>query len=281
MMRWFPLMSLAVIATLSAPSVGASVDTGNLPDLPPAIRTRLVTLLDLKAGPLAGTGADTVDEALRQVHALSIDRQASTADRLAASATLTEARQLTNVLERARRCHRFFHEPKNHWALCCSLAGSGAAKTIDGASRLCLSLHTVGIAAPDTAPVLGFHYLHINNTLPLRPRNADGAALVYEDDPKVSTLRGKGWATVPHDTPVTAAARVEGGAPSVAAPPTVAVRQSEPDSILPIGCTLRGCPLRVPILFYQWLVDGLPRGCICSVGLLWMCVGEHCSWYCD
>lgn len=249
-MRWLFLTSLGVLAALAAPSVGSSVNSGDLPDLPAAFRGRLTKLLDLEAGPLAATGGASVEEALQRAHAASADRQAPHAARAAAAATLVEARLLVRGLEKARRCHRFYHEPAAHWALCCSLTGRAPrAETVRGRSRLCVAVATAGIQPPRAAPVHGVHYLRITNTRPLRPRNEAGAVLVNEDDPLVARMLGKrGWACQPRgerggarrrSPPVRVAAPAGGGAPAVAAAavPSVSVRATEEVVILPIGGT--------------------------------------------
>lgn len=259
-MHWILLLSLGVMASLAAPSVGASVNSGDLPDLPPTFRDRLSTLLDLEAGPLAGAGGGSVEKALRAARAVSGDADAPKKKRVAASKALVEALRLVRGLEQARRCHRFYHEnePASQWGLCCSLTGRGpGAATIGGRSRLCLAMSTVGIPAPGSAPVHGRHFLRIKNTRPLRARNADGAVMVYEDDPKALLLKGKGWARTrrgarrprSQSRPASTAAPVDndGSAHSRARSPPAAVRVAEDAAtedvtILPIGgmSVLRG-----------------------------------------
>ncbi|KAK1867617.1 hypothetical protein I4F81_010123 [Pyropia yezoensis] len=252
-MHWILLLSLGVMASLAAPSVGASVNSGDLPDLPPTFRDRLSTLLDLEAGPLAGAGGGSVEKALRAARAVSGDADAPKKKRVAASKALVEALRLVRGLEQARRCHRFYHEnePASQWGLCCSLTGRGpGAATIGGRSRLCLAMSTVGIPAPGSAPVHGRHFLRIKNTRPLRARNADGAVMVYEDDPKALLLKGKGWARTrrgarrprSQSRPASTAAPVDndGSAHSRARSPPAAVRVAEDAAtedvtILPIG----------------------------------------------
>lgn len=249
-MRWLCLASLGVLAAVAAPSVASSVNSGDLPDMPADFRGRLSTLLDLEAGPLAATGGASVEDALQRARAASADRQAPRAARAAAAAALVEARLLVRGLEKARRCHRFYHEPAAHWALCCSLTGRAPrAATVRGRSRLCVAMATAGILPPRAAPVRGVHYLRITNTRPLRPRNAAGAVLVNEDDPLLARVRGKrGWACKPRGErgggrrprpPVRVAAPAGGGAPAVAAAavPAVSVRATEEVVVLPIGGT--------------------------------------------
>lgn len=256
-MRWISLLSLGVMAAVAAPSIGASVNSGDLPTLPHDFRDRLSTLLDLQAGPLAGAGHGSVEQALRAMRGVSADLQASRDEQVAASKTLVEAWRLVRGLEQARRCHRFYHEPLSRWGLCCSLTGRGTGvATIGGRSRLCLGMSTVGILGPRSAPVYGRHFLRINNTRPLRPRDAQGAVMVYEDDPKASLLRGKGWVRIRRGArssdresrPVKMAAPVndDGGAPNAEAPPSATVRATEDATILPIGGMSTGCPRRIP-----------------------------------
>lgn len=279
-MRWVSLASLGVLAALAAPSVASSVNSGDLDDFPAAFRGRLERLLDFQAGPLAAMGGASVEEALQRAHALSVDRQAPGAARAAAAGTLAEARRLVRALEVTRRCHRFYHEPAAHWALCCSLASRAPHEaTVSGHSRLCVAMTTVGIGSPQVAPANGVHYLRITNTRPLRSRNEAGEVLVLEDDPLVSCVCGKrGWARARRGergrvrrmaSPARVPALTGGGAPAVAvaASPSVSVRVTEEAEVLPIGGTFLGLSAAcVCVSMAPWPGRGPPRGWCC----LWL-----------
>jgi len=206
-MKLCTLAVLAMALAAVAPVSGTSINSGDSPDLSLTMQRRLSALLDNRTGTLMA-GGSRFHTAIGTARAAADDLTTPDAERQDAIAVCVEARLLVRRLEMGGRCHRFYHAPLSTWSLCCSLRGAMLNRTVAGAtgsdadagagvaSRLCLPLSSVKIAAPSEPPVHGKHYIRLSADLPLRPRDPTGAVVVDKTDPKAAELRGWGWVAI-------------------------------------------------------------------------------------